>query len=98
MDANEFWRRAFLASMGEAYRALLLGTNQSNHDWAAAYCERAADAALAVAQRRGMVTGERTAREITGQVGFEWEPDGDACVVRATDVHDSVRVRLGTEL
>lgn len=76
MDANEFRCRAFLAAMGEAYRALLLGTNQSNHDWAAAYCERAADAALAVAQRRGMVTGERTGQaseiEALRSAGLRW--------------------------
>jgi hypothetical protein len=54
VDANEFWCRAFLAAMGGSYAEH--GTWE-NHGAPAAYCEKAADAALAVAQRRGMVTG-----------------------------------------
>lgn len=60
MDANEFWCRAFLAAMTGAY-----GMTRWRADGAADYCEQGADAALAVAQRRGMVTGERAARPVT---------------------------------
>lgn len=60
MDANEFWCRAFLAMWnGEASR------QRWKHDGLVEHCEQGADAALAVAQRRGMVTGERTARPVT---------------------------------
>lgn len=58
MDSNEFWCRAFLAAMHGEYSA---DVRWDNHGAPASYCERAADAALAVAQRRGMVTGERAA-------------------------------------
>lgn len=51
MDSNDFWCRAFLAA----------ANNGRDLDG----CERAADAYLTVAQRRGMVTGERAARAVT---------------------------------
>lgn len=52
MDANEFWCRAFLAAMSGTYAQ---EGSWDNHECPANYCERSADAALAVAQRRGMV-------------------------------------------
>lgn len=57
MNPSDFWCRAFLAAMTGNY---------SHSEWdersaSADVCEKAADAALAVAQRRGMVTGEREA-------------------------------------
>jgi hypothetical protein len=56
MDANEFWCRAFLAEMnGTSSRTMV----NWEHERAADRFEKAADAALSVAQRRGMVTGER---------------------------------------
>jgi hypothetical protein len=65
MDASEFWCRAFLAAM---------------KDWtdAPTACAGAADAALAVAQRRGMVaSGAEPRHEPTlERVEFTAERDG----------------------
>lgn len=83
MDANEFWCRAFLVAMGDYV-----------DDPGA--CEDAANAALAVAQRRGMVAAPPES-QTTGQMGFDWEQDGDFMIVRATSVPENVRVALGTE-
>lgn len=52
MQANDFWCRAFLAAMTGAY-----GMTRWRADGAADYCEQAADAALEVARRRGMIAG-----------------------------------------
>lgn len=63
MNSDEVWCRAFLEAMGGIYAN---GAGGPEHDANATYCEKAADAALAVAQRRGMVTGERAvARPVT---------------------------------
>lgn len=58
MDASEFWCRAFLAEMNGACSRTMVNWE---HERAADRFEKAADAALAVAQRRGMVTVERAA-------------------------------------
>jgi hypothetical protein len=60
MDANEFWCRAYLVAMSGQYAPDGEGVRWENHGAPAVYCEAAANAHLAVAQRRGMVTGERT--------------------------------------
>lgn len=52
MNIDDFWCRAFLAAMGGEYAG---HTRWENHGAPAAYCERAADAALDVAKRRGMI-------------------------------------------
>jgi hypothetical protein len=64
MDASEFWCRAFLVAMRGSYTE---HGEWDNHGAPAAYAERAADAALAVAQRRGMLTGERATQRSTNQ-------------------------------
>lgn len=61
MQEQEFWCRAFLAAMGGVYTDQADSVRWEHHAAPAAYCESAADAALEVAQRRGMVTGERAA-------------------------------------
>lgn len=58
MTSDEFWCQAFLAAMQGSYAQE--GT-WSNHNVPAAYCKEAAHAALAAAQRCGMVTGEASA-------------------------------------
>lgn len=98
MNANEFWCKAFLAAMGEAYREILQGTNRENHDWPAAYAGRAADAALSVAQRRGMVTVERAAPgPQLERVEFTAELDGDIWTLCAPGWTSGVQVRTGGE-
>lgn len=80
MDANEFWCRAYLAAMGGQYAPDGEGVRWENHGAPAVYCEAAANAHLAVAQRRGMVTGERTASAAVCQAALDsirGEPDGD---------------------
>lgn len=59
MQADEFWCRAFLAAMPPVFQAVAF--TGAGKDSFATQCEDMANAALAVAQRRGMVTGERTA-------------------------------------
>lgn len=66
MDASEFWCRAFLAATSGHYADR--GAEVMIHDGAATYCGEAADAALAVAQRRGMVDGPRKAQPRPGGV------------------------------
>jgi hypothetical protein len=61
MDGNDFWCRAFLATMGGHYTPTDHG-KVVDHGPAASWCEKAADAALAVAQRREMVTGSAEPR------------------------------------
>ena len=85
MDANEFWCRAFLAAMGGSYAEH--GTWE-NHGAPAAYCERAADAALAAAQRRGMVAPLRTATMVDVDQRWKLLATGEAFRVR--DVADGV--------
>jgi hypothetical protein len=73
MDANEFWCRAFLAEMnGTSSRTMV----NWEHERAADRFEKAADAALSVAQRRGMVTGERAGQgseiEALRSAGLRW--------------------------
>lgn len=65
MDASEFWCRAFLAEMM---------TSRAGLD----ACERTANDALAVAQRRGMVTGGEEPRQepTLERVDFTAERDG----------------------
>jgi hypothetical protein len=60
MDASEFWCRAFLAEMN---------TSRAGLD----SCEKNADAALAVAQRRGMVaTGQAGALDTLRRTAIRW--------------------------
>lgn len=54
MRAEEFWCRAFLAAMDAGYADP--ARRSMSHDEMALYGEQAADAAVSVAQRRGMVT------------------------------------------
>lgn len=82
MNANEFRCRAFLAAMGGHYADR--GSEVVNHDKAAVYCGDAADAALAVAQRRGMVDGGAEPRQEPEleRVEFTADRDGDAWTIR----------------
>ncbi len=91
MDASEFWCRAFLAEMTSSRETL---DNLTTYADLAGHYEKAADAALAVAQRRGMVAAPPE-RAPTGMVGFDTYQDGDAFVVRATGVREDVRVQRG---
>jgi hypothetical protein len=76
MDSNEFWCRAFLTTMAPVFQACIgTGAEESN---VAAQCADMADAALAVAQRRGMVTAGDHLRRVTCaelQDGITWERD-----------------------
>jgi hypothetical protein len=69
MNSDEFWCRAFLKTMATVFQACIgTGAEESS---VAAQCADMADAALAVAQRRGMVTAERATAgiEFTAQPG-----------------------------
>jgi hypothetical protein len=96
MDASEFWCRAFLVAMRGSYSE---HGEWENHGSPAAYAERAADAALAVAQRRGIVKG-RTRSDMEPEferVGFSWEKSGDTWIIYATGVPSKFSVAEGCD-
>lgn len=78
MNSNEFWCRAFLAAMTGNYTREEPGLDHATN---ARYCDLAADAALAVAQRRGMVTASACAQRIAlvdpTTIEFTAKRDGD---------------------
>lgn len=97
MDASEFWCRAFLAAMGGTYAQ---EGSWDNHGGPANYNERAADAALAVAQRRGMVTGGAEPRHEpeVERVEFRASPaDHGQWALTADELGGSVLVARGRE-
>lgn len=96
MDAKEFWCRSYLAAMHGTYTEHADGGRWGNHETPAVYCEAAADAALEVARRRGMVTGERTASapEIE-RLKFTAERDGDICTIHSSGLIHGVRYPIG---
>ncbi len=57
MNERDFWCRAFLAAMQAGHASD--SRNSLTHEALALYGEQAADAAIDVARRRGMVTGDR---------------------------------------
>lgn len=61
MREEEFWCRAFLAAIPPVFQTCAF--TGAGGGSVAAQCADMADTALAVAQRRGMVTGERTVPE-----------------------------------
>jgi hypothetical protein len=102
MDANEFWCRAFLAEMnGTSSRTMV----NWEHERAADRFEKAADAALSVAQRRGMVTGERTASAEPPQaaepelerVEFTATSRGDMWELHGAELGSGIQVFAGRE-
>lgn len=84
MDSNEFWCRAFLETLAPVFQACI-GTG-AREDNVAAQCVDMADAALAVAQRRGMVTaGESETKVAPGQ---RWRNIATGDAFRVRDVAD----------
>jgi hypothetical protein len=111
MDSNEFWCRAFLTTIAPVFQACIgTGAEESS---VAAQCADMADAALAVAQRRGMVTASQgrwldtwKAQPATPavrpapeleRVEFTAERDGDIWTLRAPGWTRGVQVRTGGE-
>lgn len=84
MNSSEFWCRAFLETLAPVFQACI-GTG-AKEDNVVAQCADMADAALAVAQRRGMVTaGEGETQVATGQ---HWRNTATGDAFRVRDVAD----------
>lgn len=95
MDAKEFWCRAFLAAMGGNY--VDPSGAGVNHALSAAGCAEAADAALAAARERGMISGEQLAAEQkpdAERVEFTAERDGEWWLI---DIQGAGRFRVTSE-
>lgn len=101
MNSDEFWCRAFIAAMGGNYTDA--AREIMDHDTAATYAEKAADAHLAVAQRRGMVTAGDVAkapveRPASEPVEFTAAPaDHGQWVLRVSDLSGGFLVPSGLE-